>query len=380
MPAHTVEPTASQAADTAARNAAITLALTLPGDTLLYLLLPIYAATFGVSLPEAGLLLAANRLVRIVGNGWIARLYAHHGARLACLLATFGSVAAALTYATATGVWPLFVARLAWGLSFSAMNIANQGLATSVADGAPRRMGQVRTIVAVGPTVGLLAGAAIAYFHGPRVVFLLLAGVAALAPFFAMRLPSTRETIHSQPLRLAWPNAMSIWSFTSGLTLDGLFIFGLGLLATASFPRDAVLAAGCAMALRYAVEIAFSHAGGRLGEVYGAQRMLILLTLGSAVTVALLGTGHVLLLWLGIVATIILRALLATLSAPAVAEANPGPARVPALAANATWRDIGAGLGPLLAGFWFALAPAWVIYGCAALLLVLAAVLLMRRE
>ena len=42
----------------------MTLSLALPGDTLLYLLLPLYATTFGVTLPEAGILLAANRLVR----------------------------------------------------------------------------------------------------------------------------------------------------------------------------------------------------------------------------------------------------------------------------------------------------------------------------
>ena len=255
--------TAGQAADRAARNAAITLALTLPGDTVLYLLLPIYAATFGVSLPEAGLLLAANRIVRIFGNGWIARFYAERGPRLTCMLAAFGSIAAALAYATTTGVWALLIARLVWGLSFSGMNIANQALATSVGEGAARRMGQSRTIVAVGPTIGLLAGALIAYHFGPRVVFLLLAGVACLAPFFAWHLPSTREVTERKSTRIAWPDAMSVWSFATGFTLDGLFIFGLGLLAAANYPRDAVLAAGGAMALRYAVEIAFSSAGGR---------------------------------------------------------------------------------------------------------------------
>jgi hypothetical protein len=45
-------------ADRASRNAALTLSLALPGDTVLYLLLPLHAATFGSSLPEAGLLLA----------------------------------------------------------------------------------------------------------------------------------------------------------------------------------------------------------------------------------------------------------------------------------------------------------------------------------
>jgi hypothetical protein len=61
---------ASEIANYDARNASFTLALTIPGDTLLYLLLPLNHAVFGVSLTEAGLLLAANRLVRIAGYGW----------------------------------------------------------------------------------------------------------------------------------------------------------------------------------------------------------------------------------------------------------------------------------------------------------------------
>src|SRR5256885_4298287 len=61
--------------DLASRDAALCLGLGLPGDTVLYLLLPLHAADFGVGLPEAGVLLAANRLVRIAGYGWAARGY-----------------------------------------------------------------------------------------------------------------------------------------------------------------------------------------------------------------------------------------------------------------------------------------------------------------
>jgi len=42
--------------------------------TVLYLLLPMFTAQFGVTVAEAGLLLAAKiRIVRIVGYGWVAR-------------------------------------------------------------------------------------------------------------------------------------------------------------------------------------------------------------------------------------------------------------------------------------------------------------------
>src|SRR5437667_12172269 len=93
---------ATEIADRDARNAALTLALAQPGDTLLYLLLPLYHADFGVSLAEAGLLLAANRLVRIAGYGWVAGSYARRGPRAACLFAVLGSILATLGYALAS--------------------------------------------------------------------------------------------------------------------------------------------------------------------------------------------------------------------------------------------------------------------------------------
>src|SRR4030081_502914 len=102
----------AQQADHAARHAALALTLALPGDTVLYLLLPLYAATFGVTLPEAGLLLAANRIVRIFGSGWVASFYANRVPRAACLLAAIGAVLSTFGYATLSGVWALLLARL----------------------------------------------------------------------------------------------------------------------------------------------------------------------------------------------------------------------------------------------------------------------------
>ena len=52
-------------ADRASRDASIVLGLTLPGDTVLYLLLPLHAAAFGVTLAEAGLLLALSSVAAL---------------------------------------------------------------------------------------------------------------------------------------------------------------------------------------------------------------------------------------------------------------------------------------------------------------------------
>ena len=129
-------------ADANSRRAAATLALTLPSDTVLYLLLPMYAPSFGVSLAEAGVLLAANRLVRILGYGWVARFYARNGDRPACMLAAAATVICAIGYATLSGFWALLPMRLLWGLSFAALNLSTQTMSTSDPNGAARRNGR----------------------------------------------------------------------------------------------------------------------------------------------------------------------------------------------------------------------------------------------
>jgi MFS family permease len=359
---------AARQADDASLNAALTLSLALPGDTLLYLLLPLYASSFGVTLPEAGVLLAANRLVRIAGYGWVARFYAVQGPRAACLLAAFGAIASTFMYAVSSGIWLLLIARLMWGLSYAAMNIANQALPTAVMIGAAE---------AVGPTAGLIGGALLATAFGPRSVFLALTAVALLAPLFALRIPVQREPAQLAGPRFEKPGPMSIWSFSVGFTIDGIFIFGLGLLAAASFPAGAVLAAGIAMSLRYGTEILFAPLGGQLGRRFGARRTLIAMSLATALALLFLaGSGAW--LWVGVVGTIVLRAIAGPLSAPVVAEIYSGVHRVPALARQATWRDIGAGTGPLAAGVIIPVLPPLAVYGGAALLLGVASLWLLR--
>ena len=355
-------------ADRNSRNASLTLAFAQPGDTLLYLLLPLYHAEFGVSLAEAGLLLAANRLVRIAGYGWVARFYAERGPRAACLLAAAGSLLATLGYAALSGIWPLFVARLLWGLSFAAMNIATQALATSEPTGAARRSGRMRAMIAAGPVSGLVAGALICQIAGPRAAFFALALAALLAFVFAVQLPAIGEgrPERLQRPRFGLPSRLDTWSFIQGMTLDGLFVIGLSVLAVAAIPNYAVLAAGAALALRYVAEIALGPSGGALAQRHGARQVLTVLSVSRAAGLVVIGAGA---LWLGALLVVTMRGLIQPLPAPLVALDNPGRDRVPALARLATWRDLGAGAGPMLAGALLPVLPQGLLYGGAAVLL-----------
>ena len=358
---------ATAVADRDSNRAAIVLGLTLPADVVLYLLLPMYAADFGVTLFQAGVLLAANRLVRIVGYGAVARLYAARGDRLICLWATVAAAVCALGYAFASGFWILLVLRLLWGMSFAALNLSTQTLSTAAITGAAGRTGRSRALIATGPMIALPLGALLAQQVGPRAIFYVLTLVALAGLAFAYRLPEDSHGVRPATRRkLKLPNSLDAWSFVEGLVLDGLFIIGLSYLGKDLMPGSAVLAAGGLLAARYGAEILLSPLGGRLADRWGAERMLVGSSLLTAAALVGFGAGF---LFGCAFLIVVLRALQLPLLPPIVAKRNPGAGRVQALAARAVWRDIGAGTGPLMAGLLLPIAaPIW-IYGVSAALL-----------
>jgi predicted MFS family arabinose efflux permease len=368
-------PSTPSTTDLNARFSAIALAVALPADTVLYLLLPMFAPQFGVSVAEAGILLAANRLVRIMGYGWVARFYARRGDRPTDTLAVIAAAISALGYATLSGLWLLLPMRLLWGLSFAALNLSTQATATAQAAGASRRNGRSRAIVAAGPMLALPIGALLAEAYGPRAIFFVLTAVALTGLLATRRLPVESHPAPPIRRRLTLPTSLDVWSFLEGFTLDGLFVMGLGYLGKDLLPGGAVLAAGLLMALRYFSEILLSPVGGQIAERVGPERLLVTLSLMTAVVLVGFGAGW---LWSCAAAIVVLRALSLPLISPIVARRTPGPGRVQALAARNIWRDIGAGTGPLAAGVLLPILPSVWLYTVSAALLALAALACVR--
>lgn len=369
---------ALRTADTHSRRAALTLALCLPSDVLLYLLLPMEYQAFGITLAQAGVLLAANRLVRIFGYRHVLNFYARHGDRLTCMIAAGAATLCAVGNSMLSGFAALLGLRLVWGLCFAALNLSTQVLATSEPAGAARRAGRSRALIALGPMLALPLGGLLTLWAGPRPIFLILAGCCLVGLWMARGLPGTGHDLHSTPgRRFKWPDSVALWSFIEGVALDGLFIFGLSIQAQKIMGGDAVLIAGGLMALRYLSELLLSPLGGRAAQRFGATAMLLLFSFLSALALAAFGSYWVI---IGAAAVLVLRALQLPLVTTLVAERNPGAMWVSALASNAVWRDIGAGLGPLLAGLLLPVASAPWVFGLAGAAIAVSALFCWRAK
>ena len=368
---------AQRTADTTSRRAALTLALCLPSDVLLYLLLPMESQAFGITLAQAGVLLAANRLVRIFGYRHVLNFYARNGDRLTCMIAAGAATVCALGNSMLSGFAALLGLRLIWGLCFAALNLSTQVLATSEPAGAARRAGRSRAMIALGPMLALPLGGWLTLWAGPRPIFMILAGCCLAGVWAARGLPTAGHDLHSTGRRFKWPDSVATWSFIEGVALDGLFIFGLSIQAQKILGGDAVLIAGGLMALRYASEMLLSPLGGRAAQRFGATSMLLLFSFLSALALSAFGSYWVI---VGAAAVLVLRALQLPLVTTLVAERNPGSMRVSALASNAVWRDVGAGLGPLLAGLLLPVASAPWVFGVAGAAIAVSAVFCWRAK
>ena len=350
---------------------AAVLSIVLMGDALIYVVLPISTDVFGVSLVWVGILLSANRFVRIVTYGAIAHATTTYGIRLTTIVACLGGAASTVMYWMFDGGWALLVARLLWGMSFAALTLATLAYAVADRRRAGTRVGLSRAIQQFGSVVALTAGAWLAGQIGPKAAFLFL-GLASFAALpFALALP--QEPGNAPRGKTRWlpsPQMLDLLFFAVGFAVDGVFAMTITLiLADIVSYEAAILGGGIVLSLRRVGDAIVSPLGGWLGDSFGAEKTLFVATLLTAIGLATIATGHV---YAGAGAVIVGRATIAALGPATVAVRNPPEQVMHRLATMQTWRDFGAALGPLLSGFFLGAFEIPVIYSALVAILAVA--------
>lgn len=357
-PAHN-SPVAASLGSTSLSAAA--LSIVLMGDALIYVVLPVSADTFGVSLIWVGILLSANRFVRIVTYGAIAHATTTYGIRLATIVACICGIASTLMYWLFDGGWALLFARLLWGMSFAALSLTTLAYAVADRRRAGTRVGVSRAIQQFGSVIALTAGAWLAGQYGPKAAFLFLGLASFVALPFALALP--REPINAPPGKTRWlpkPQMLDMLFFAVGFAVDGVFAMTITLiLADIVSYEAAILGGGIVLSLRRVGDAVVSPMGGWLGDRFGTERVLFLATLLTTVGLAAIAIGHV---YVGAGAVIMGRAAIAALGPATVAVRNPPDQVMHRMATMQTWRDFGAALGPLLSGFFLGAIEIPIIY------------------
>jgi MFS family permease len=330
-------------------RAAAVLGLVWLGDALIYVVLPLHAEAFGIGLGLVGVALSLNRIVRIVGYGWVAFLHRRLGLRALTASAAFGAALSTIGYGLALGLLPLLLARLVWGFAYGVLNVTTTAYAIGDGQGTGRRVGLNRAVGTVGPALALSVGAWLAIVLGPREVFLVLGLVGLAAVPLALTLP--REAATAEPGRAAttrWrPSTLNVLFFTVS-AVDGAFGMTLSLLFAGTLGvGSAILAAGLLLALQRVAIVVLSLVAGPLIDRLGARRLLTPCI--AVVVVGLIAIAHGI-VYPGAVAVVIARAFLSNVG-PVLATQERSGSTVQRLAAFATWVDSGLAIGPLVGGF-----------------------------
>ena len=328
------------------------LSLSLFGDALLYVILPVHADAFGVSMLMVGFLLAVNRIIRTFAYGVIADLAERIGLKKMCLIAAFSATLSTAGYGFLEGEILLTISRMVWGLSFAALLLVTLSYAAVNPLKTGTRIGLSRSVEQAGPLLAMSVGAWLATIVGPRDVFLYLSLATAVSICLAFGLndagqqrrvkrPMVRDKIFPKP------DSLDLLIFWMGAGIDGVFTVSISLMwAQYVSTETAILIGGSILAGRRLSEMLIAPCAGMIADRFGVRSPLFLSITLTIVGFGLIGNG---LLMSGSIALIISRGALGTLFPAAVALIYPED-KIKSLARNQTWRDVGAAVGPLAAG------------------------------
>jgi MFS transporter, DHA1 family, inner membrane transport protein len=335
--------------------AASSLALVWPGDSLLYVVLPLYASSFGVDTAMVGVLLAVNRVVRIVGYGWVAPLARKFGGNVLIACACAGAAASTIAYGATTGFVALLTARLVWGLAYGVLNLTTIAYAYGEGRNAGLRVGLNRALSTLGQVFGLGAGGWLVSLVGPQAVFVAFGVVGMLAVPLALKLPPLHEVVGGDVIRSGkrWnPSPLNLLFFVIAFAADGVFTATISTsLSGLTSISAALIGAGLLLALQRLVIVLIALIGGAFIDRCGAMRLLLPSGIAVVFGLAGIGAGQI---YAAAVVLIVARALLAVLGPVLAAQQSPTD-RIGALAAYTTWNDCGLAAGAFLG----TLAVAW---------------------
>ncbi|GAB4407279.1 MAG: MFS transporter [Anaerolineales bacterium] len=177
-------------------SAGLTVGLVIMGDSLLYNLLPLEAPRLGISLPLVGVLLSANRIVRLLSNAWMSAVFERFGPRLPFIGAAVLGLLTTATYGARWGFAAFLAARLGWGVAWSALRQGGyQAVWANGNDIKGRHMGLLWGIVRMGSAVSVVAGGFLRdrFGYNAAVWAVVCAGALGIPVALSIRWPAAQQ-------------------------------------------------------------------------------------------------------------------------------------------------------------------------------------------
>jgi MFS family permease len=350
-------------------------AVSLLGDATLYTVLPnpVIASQVGISLGMVGVLLGANRAVRLILNGPMGILYDKLPRRgllaASLLLGTLSNLA----YAIGTGFVPYLAGRIAWGVAWAMLFIGGNSVILDISDdhNRGRLSGRYQMWFFFGVAFASFFGGLLTDLFGFRTTMWLTTGViGAVALLWLFIFPETRPAFQTHEaasrqsdrssgfpwkfvVQAAWP------VFTSRFVNWGVMA-ATGILWISTFIEDGVELGGVYIplatftggftALTMLASIGGAPAAGFLSDKLGRRwGVLALSALIGGVGIWLMTTSWVALALIGAVLAKITGGGVESLVPALTGDLIDKPAQGRVLGMIYTFGDLGSTLGPPVA-------------------------------
>lgn len=168
--------------------------LSLLGDTSMYAVLPTHAMEAGVTLASVGILLSANRFIRLLLNEPAGIAFERWSHRWLFVSALYLGACSTALYGVTVGFWPLFAARVLWGISWVGIWIGGNTICLSVTndDNRGRWIGLYYLSFFLGAACGGMMGGILTDHFGYHAAMLISASLTFLGATVALiLLPET---------------------------------------------------------------------------------------------------------------------------------------------------------------------------------------------
>ena len=152
------------------------------GDSMIYNVLPANVSAFGVAVGLVGVLLSANRFVRLASNPLAAYLLERFGASRPLFVSMMAALGTTVMLGVAKGFALLLLARILWGVCFSIMRLTGYLVVLEEGEGGRRGrlMGFFSGGIRVGSLGAVLVGGILFDVLGRGPSFLIMAAVGLL--------------------------------------------------------------------------------------------------------------------------------------------------------------------------------------------------------
>lgn len=236
----------------------VATSLSLLGDSAMYTVLPTHTEAAGVTLASVGLLLSANRFIRLLLNGPIGLLTDRWPRRRIFVPAVFLGAMSTAIYVLSSSLWPLLSGRLLWGVAWAGLWISGNAIVLDVSSEGTRgrTVGIYYLSFYLGAAGGSMLGGVLTDWLGYHQAMAVCATLTFLGAVTALLiLPETflsrDQDRHSTSKSTAQPTQTTDWKqliSAAGLlgvnrfVMAGVFIATFGLFLATSIGDSIVIA------------------------------------------------------------------------------------------------------------------------------------------